>query len=206
MTPSFLFQPVIARERWRRYTSTHRWHAFAMHARFVTLVVGGSMAIPQPASSELQKHTRGTALPRLIVADGLLALAARWKSELAILRRRSVASDSVRTLADCIQELVDAINAGHEITVRLTIAEAHAVSRIPLSTLRWLCSHRADAVGAHKHGGAWYVDRTCFESYLASCEGRNAIPRGASRRAVPNTERVIHRQTATGADLRVEGA
>lgn len=179
---------------------------YAFHTRCVILVVGCSMAIPQPTSSAPQKEARGTALPRLIVAEGLLALAARWKTELAILRRRSVASDSVRTLADCIQELVDAINAGHQITVRLTIAEAHAISRIPLSTLRWLCNHRADAVGAHKHGGAWYVDRTCFESYLASCEGRNAITRGASRRAVPNTERVIHRQTATGADLRVEGA
>lgn len=164
------------------------------------------MAVPEPALSELQKQTRGTALPRLIVADGLLALAARWQSELAVLRRRSVASDSMRTLADCIQELVDAINAGHEITVRLTIAEAHAVSRIPLSTLRWLCNHRADAVGAHKHGGAWYVDRTCFEAYLTSCEGRNAIPHAASHRDVTDTERVVHRITETGADLRVEGA
>lgn len=177
-----------------------------MHARYVTLVIGGSMAIPQPTPSELQKQTRGTALPRLIVADGLLALAARWKSELAVLRRRSVASDSVRTLGDCIQELVDAINAGHEVTVRLTIAEAHAVSRIPASTLRWLCSHRGNAVGAHKHGGAWYVDRTCFEAYLASCEGRSAIPRGAFRRDVRDVERTIHRTTETGADLRVEDA
>lgn len=206
MPPSFFHQPAIARERWNRYTSTHRWNAYATHTRCVTLVVGSSMAIPQAAPPELQKHTRGTALPRLIVADGLLALAARWRSELAVLRRRSPASDSLRTLADCIQELVDAINAGHQITVRLTIAEAHAVSRIPLSTLRWLCSHKADAVGAHKHGGAWYVDRICFEAYLASCEGRNAIPRDASRRDIPDTERVVHRITETGADLRVEGA
>lgn len=206
MPPSLIRQSAIVRERWRRYPSTHRGNLYAVPTRCVILVVGGSMAIPQPAPSELQKIARGAALPRLIVADGLLALAARWKSELAVLRRRSAASDAVRALADCIQELVDAINAGHEITVRLTIAEAHTVSRIPLSTLRWLCSHRADAVGAHKHGGAWYVDRTCFESYLASCEGRNAIPRGASRRAVPDAERVIHRTTETGADLRVEGA
>ena len=206
MPPSFFHQPAIAGERWNRYTSTHRWNAYATHAPCVTLVVGSSMAIPQTASSEVQERTRGTALPRLIVADGLLALAARWKSELAVLRRRSAASDAVRTLADCIQELVDAINGGHEITVRLTIAEAHTVSRIPLSTLRWLCSHRADVVGAHKYGGAWYVDRTCFEAYLTSCEGRNAIPRGASHREVPDTERVVHRITETGADLRVEGA
>ena len=206
MVPSLIHQSAFAGERWRRYTSTHRGNVYAFHTRCVILVVGCSMAIPQPASSTLQKEARGTALPRLIVADGLLEMVARWKTELAVLRRRSPASDSLRTLADCIQELVDAINAGHQITVRLTIAEAHAVSRIPASTLRWLCSHRADAVGAHKHGGAWYVDRTCFESYLASCEGRNAIPRGASRRDLPDAERVIHRITETGADLRVEGA
>lgn len=206
MPPSLIRQSEIVRERWRRYPSTHRGNLHTVPTRCVILVVGGSMAIQQPAPFEVQKETRGTALPRLIVADGLLALAARWKTELAVLQRRSVASDSVRTLADCIEELVHAINAGHEITVRLTIAEAHAVSRIPVSTLRWLCNHRADAVGAHKYGGAWYVDRTCFESYLASCEGRNAIPRGASPRAIPDAERVIHRITETGADLRVEGA
>ena len=146
--------------------------------------------------------------PRLIVADAALALITRWKAELAVLRRRSPGSDAVRTLAECVQELVDAITAGHEVTVQLTIAEAHALSRIPVSTLRWLCNHKAETVGARKREGTWYLDRARFESYLASSEGRDAIPLESmpQDRASVEAERVIHLITETGADLRVEGA
>lgn len=108
----------------------------------------------------------------LLVAGPALALLARWQSELAVLRRRSPASDAVVTLANCVDELADAIKAGRDTRLHLTIAEAHAVSHIPVSTLRWLCKHKAVLIGAQKHQGAWYIDRIKFQRYLpASGDG-----------------------------------
>lgn len=199
-------------ERERLSGSTHKGR-YAPRARgtntlCVTLVVGVAMTVVQAAASAAPDQNRESGLPRLIVADATLALVARWKQELVVLRRRSPASDSVKTLSDCINELIDAITAGHDVTVQLTIAEAHEVSRIPISTLRWLCNHKGQCVGARKQGGAWYIDRSCFETFLASRDGRNAVP-GVSTTAVQSptlADRVIHRITETGADLRVEGA
>jgi hypothetical protein len=56
------------------------------------------------------------------------------------------------------------------LTVQLTIGEARAISHIPVSTLRWLCKNKPDVVGAHKREGIWYIDRSCFERYLASLD------------------------------------
>ena len=109
----------------------------------------------------------------LLVAGPPLALLERWQSELSVLRRRSPASDAVVTLANCVHELADAIKAGRDTRLHLTIAEAHAVSHIPVSTLRWLCKHKADLIGAQKHQGVWYIDRIKFETYLAA-SGDNA--------------------------------
>src|SRR5205085_5611514 len=101
-----------------------------------------------------------------LAAGPALALLERWQSELSVLRRRSPGSDSVVTLANCVEELVDAIRAGKDTRLHLTIAEAHAVSQIPVSTLRWLCKHKAELIGAQKHQGVWYIDRAKFENYV----------------------------------------
>lgn len=103
----------------------------------------------------------------LLVAGPPLALLKRWQDELSVLRRRSPGSDAVATLANCIDELTAAIKAGRDTRVHLTIAEAHAVSHIPVSTLRWLCKHKAELFGAGKHQGVWYIDRIKFQRYLA---------------------------------------
>ena len=102
----------------------------------------------------------------LLAAGPALALLERWQSELSVLRRRSPGSDSVATLTNCVEELVDAIRAGKDTRLHLTIAEAHTVSEIPISTLRWLCKHKADLIGAQKLQGVWYIDRGKFESYV----------------------------------------
>ena len=133
------------------------------------------MVAPETADTLSSDHRR-VSPARLVVADAALQLIERWRSELRILRRRSPTSDSVRTLSDCIQELVEAITAGRELAVRLTISDAHLISRIPVSTLRWLCNHKADAVGATKQEGIWYLDRSQFETYLASPDGQAATP------------------------------
>ena len=95
---------------------------------------------------------------------------ARWRAELAILQRRSPTSDAALTLADCVRELVDAINAGDDVALHLTVADAHAISRIPLSTLRWLCKHKPLAIGARKRDGVWWLDRARFQQYLEHSE------------------------------------
>lgn len=111
--------------------------------------------------------------PKLITAGPALALVQRWRSELTVLRHRSPTSDAVTTLADCVVELLGAIKAGHDIRVQLTIADAHALSDIPVSTLRWLCKNKPEFVGAHKHEGIWYIDREHFERYLADVHVRS---------------------------------
>jgi hypothetical protein len=145
-------------------------------------------------------------LPRLIVADAAIALVERWKAELAIIRRRSPTSDAAKALADCVRELVDAINAGHALTVQLTISEARTVSHIPVSTLRWLCKNKPDVVGAHKREGIWYIDRSHFERYLASADRHEAAPSDAPS-GVPSplvTERAVDLVVDSRADLRLE--
>lgn len=112
----------------------------------------------------------------LLAAGPALALLERWQSELSVLRRRSPGSDAVVALANCVDELADAIKAGRDTRLHLTIAEAHALSHIPVSTLRWLCKHKAELIGAQKHQGAWYIDRNKFQRHLAGSKDRPHAP------------------------------
>ena len=48
---------------------------------------------------------------------------------------------------------MEAINAGKDARLHLTIVDVHATSRIPVSTLRWLCKHKPELLGAQKHEG-----------------------------------------------------
>lgn len=106
----------------------------------------------------------------------MLSLLERWREELGILRRRSPGSDAVATLTGCIQELSAAITAGQDLTIQLTVVEAHVISHIPVSTLRWLCNRKPKLIGAHKRGGVWYIARPLFERYLASPDRPSAPP------------------------------
>jgi hypothetical protein len=66
--------------------------------------------------------------------------------------------------------LVEAIKAGKDARLYLTIADVHATSRIPASTLRWLCKHKPELLGAQKHEGVWYINRAKFERYMATSD------------------------------------
>ena len=150
------------------------------HTTSTVVLVRWPMAYRQPTGSPADHRRKFDASPRLIAADAALTLVERWRTELAVLRRRSPTSDAVRALADCVDELSAAITAGHELTIQLTVGEAHHLSHIPVSTLRWLCNHKPSLIGAHKHEGIWYLDRTLFERYLASADGQvTASPDGA---------------------------
>ena len=121
--------------------------------------------------------------PTLIIAGPALALLRQWEAELTVLRRRSPSSDAAMTLTTCLRELVEAIKAGRDTRLHLTIFDVHATSGIPVSTLRWLCKHKADLVGAQKHEGVWYIDRAKFERYMATSEREVPIgPSGDQRR------------------------
>jgi hypothetical protein len=180
---------IVIGERAGHFTSTVReqtlyrsvhlaWTTPAARTPFVVVVlVSSPMALHQPIGSPVDNRRRFDASPRLIGADAALILVERWRNELAVLRRRSPTSDAVRTLADCVDELSAAITAGQELTIQLTVVEAHQLSHIPVSTLRWLCNHKAELVGARKREGIWYVDRVLFERYLISPEGLAAAAR-----------------------------
>jgi hypothetical protein len=66
--------------------------------------------------------------------------------------------------------LVEAIKAAKDARLHLTIADVHATSRIPVSTLRWLCKHTPELLGAQTHEGAWYINRATFERYMATSD------------------------------------
>jgi hypothetical protein len=136
--------------------------------------------------------------PRLIAAAPAISLVERWRGELAVLQRRSPGSDAAGTLADCLRELVDAINTGDDVTLQLTVADAHAISRIPLSTLRWLCKHKPIVIGARKHEGIWYLDRARFQEYIDRPVA--PLPRVADD-AVSRADSVVPARVERSADL-----
>ena len=113
---------------------------------------------------------RSLGSPSLIIAGPALALVRQWDAELTVLRRRSPSSDAATILTTCLRDLVEAIRAGRDTRLHLTVAEVHATSGIPVSTLRWLCKHKPELVGAQKHEGVWYVDRGKFERYMATSD------------------------------------
>jgi hypothetical protein len=121
--------------------------------------------------------------PTLIVAGPALTLLRQWDAELIVLRRRSPTSDAVTTLSNCLRELSEAINAGRDTRLHRTIGEAHATSGIPVSTLRWLCKHKADLIGAQKHEGIWYIEWATFERYLRGADREIPISGQASMRS-----------------------
>jgi len=164
------------------------------------------MVAPQPVPPVRVQHHRSDPPPRLIVADATVELIERWKAELVVLRRRSPTSDAVGTLADCIRELVDAVNAGNSLTVQLTIGDARTISRMPVSTLRWLCKHKADLIGARKRGGIWYIDRGHFERYLSTTASSAGalVPDDQSERPAAISETQTHLAGDARADLRLE--
>jgi hypothetical protein len=166
--------------------------------------VSWTMVLRQQVPASPDHRRKVDASPRLIAADAALILVERWRTELSVLRRRSPTSDAVKTLTDCVEELSAAITAGHDMTIQLTVSEAHIVSHIPVSTLRWLCNHKPATVGAHKREGSWYIDRAIFERYLQSPEGRDAEVRDEVQDGSLITDNVIALAREPRADLRAE--
>jgi hypothetical protein len=121
-------------------------------------------------SHEPLAKSGGVGAPTLLLAGPTLELVDQWTAELLVLRRRSPSSDAVETLSMCVRELVEAITAAADPQLHLTIADVHATSRIPVSTLRWLCKHKPELLGAQKHKGVWYVNRVKFERYMATSD------------------------------------
>ena len=185
------FTSTVNEDRLRRLFLLHRPNRPAGPPLGDVVLVSWPMALHQPGGSPENHRRKLDASPRLIAADAALTLVEHWRTELAVLRRRSPTSDAVRTLADCVDELSAAITAGHELTIQLTIAEAHHLSHIPVSTLRWLCNHKSSVVGAHKHEGIWYLDRVLFERYLASPDGQVAASPDAAHSIFAPTKPVL---------------
>ena len=121
-------------------------------------------------SNEVLAQRSSVGAPTLLPAGPALELVDRWTAELVVLRRRSPSSDAVETLSTCVRELAEAIEAARDARLYLTIGDVHAASRIPVSTLRWLCKHKPELLGAQKHEGVWYISRVKFERYLATSD------------------------------------
>jgi hypothetical protein len=85
-----------------------------------------------------------------------------------VVRLRSPGSDGVETLSICVHELVEAIKAARDAQLHLTTADVHATSGTPIRTLRWLCKHKPELLGAQKHKGVWYVSRVRFDCYMTT--------------------------------------
>ena len=131
--------------------------------------------------NELRVQADTVGAPTLLLAGPALELVDRWTTELQILRRRSPSSDAVETLSTCVSELVEAIKAAKDARLHITISDVHASSRIPVSTLRWLCKHKPELLGAQKHEGVWYINRVKFERYMATSDREVAIARATEQ-------------------------
>jgi len=134
-------------------------------------------------SNEPLARPGGVGAPTLLLAGPTLELVDQWTAELLVLRRRSPSSDAVETLSICVRELMEAIKAAGDARLHLTIADIHATSRIPTSTLRWLCKHKPELVGVRKHEGVWYIDRAKFEHYMATSDREAPLEPRADRSA-----------------------
>src|SRR5262245_32172209 len=119
--------------------------------------------------------------PTLLLAGPALELVDRWTAELQVLRRRSPRSDAVETLSTCVSRLVEAIKAAKDARLHLTISDAHATGRIPVSTLRWLCKYKPELLGAQKHEGVWYINRAKFERCMATSDRELRIARATEQ-------------------------
>jgi len=97
-------------------------------------------------------------------------------------------SDAVQTLSTCVRELVEAIKPARDARLHLTIADAHATTRIPVSTLRWLCKHKPELLGAQKHEGVWYISRVKFERYLTTSDREARTERATQQPRTGNEE------------------
>jgi hypothetical protein len=91
---------------------------------------------------------------------------------------------------------VEAIKAGKDARLHLTIADVHATSRIPVSTLHWICKHKPELLGAQKHGGVWYIDRAKFERYMATSDREESL-RHETERPPTATRSRRHEQRCT---------
>jgi len=131
-------------------------------------------------ANELLVQAGSVGAPTLLLAGPALELVDRWRTELEVLRRRSPGSDAVETLSTCVSDLVEAIEAGKDARLHLTIADVHATSRIPVSTLRWLCKHKPELLGAQKHEGVWYINSAKFERYMATSDREVPIARATA--------------------------
>ena len=145
--------------------------------------------------NELRVQADTVGAPTLLLAGPALELVDRWTTELQILRRRSPSSDAVETLSICVRELMEAIKAAGDARLHLTIADIHATSRIPTSTLRWLCKHKPELVGVRRHEGVWYIDRAKFEHYMATSDREAPLEPRADRSAANVVEAIYLHKT-----------
>jgi hypothetical protein len=124
----------------------------------------------------------------LLLAGPPLELVDQWTAELLVLRRRSPSSDAVETLSSCVRELVEAIKVATDAQLHLTIGDVHRMSRIPISTLRWVCKHKPELLGAQKHKGVWYINRVRLERYMATSD--REVPIGSTTNEPPTRDEV----------------
>jgi hypothetical protein len=109
--------------------------------------------------------TRGS---QLFALEPVRALLDQWRSDLVSLKQRAPNSDALPCLAECAEQLAGAIAVAGALPMELTLAEAHAVSRVSLRQLQRLCLTTPSLLGARRRGRKWYVDRAAFEVYRTS--------------------------------------
>lgn len=119
-------------------------------------------------SPEPGRVTQSGRVPHLIPATSVLELIARWRAHLGVLEQHAPNSDVLTSLARCTAELADALAVAHEQPATLSIADAHAISRLPTRQIQRICQMAPATVGARRYGRKWYLDRAAFEAYLAA--------------------------------------
>lgn len=104
----------------------------------------------------------------LITAHPVVQLRDRLIERYTTLARFAPNSDAVATLRECVSELDQALVAGHDTNVFVSVDEAARLFGRPRSTISYICRTKGRLVGAKKVEGVWVIDRHAMTRYFTT--------------------------------------
>lgn len=122
--------------------------------------------IPIPPSIKTASVTTSVADPTWLCAAPLHDFIQKLESEMTTLSHRFPESGHASVLRSIKDELVRVISSAAQVAVYVNIERLHALTAIPISTLRRQCSTHQSRIGASKRHGQWYIHWPTYHKVL----------------------------------------
>jgi hypothetical protein len=113
--------------------------------------------VAAPTSIMTASVAKPVADPTWLCAAPLHDFVQKLESEMTTLSHRFPESGHASVLRSIKDELVRVISSAAQVAVYVNIERLHALTAIPISTLRRQCSNHQSRVGASKRHGQWYI-------------------------------------------------